>query len=714
MIGGDLLKTVDSYMKPEEALKVKEALFFASRCHAGQKRKTGEIFVYHPVSVALPLAKLKFDYETICAALLHDVSEDACVSEKEIEKKFGKTIAGLVNGLTKLSKIHFKDHMEEYSVENLRKMFLAMAQDVRVVIIKLSDRLHNLQTLEGHKSFKQRQIIAKESLDIYAPLASRLGMGWLKGSIEDLAFPHLKPKEYKWTRNILEETIPAKEVFLVKFQKEGKKKILENNIEIVEIHGRVKRLFSLYKKLQRYDKNINRIYDLVAIRIIVPSVSDCYKALGIVHENFRPLIGRIKDYIAVPKTNGYQSLHTTVLTSDAEIAEVQIRTAKMHEEAEYGIAAYWHYDEVGKPKHGEKAPAEKLNWIKQLAEWQKDLKDNSEFKKSLRIDFFKDRLFVFTPLGEVLDLPEGATPVDFAYNIHTDVGHKCIGAKINDKLVPLDYKLENGDMIEIVTSKVQRPSHDWLEFVKTNQAKTKIKNWFKKGNRIKNIEDGKEILNHRLRYLKNISIDRVKRVKKDDAFKKFHLDNFDSVLAMIGQGEINADRIIREIFPDKEILIKKPKKFFFFGKSDSPRAIIEGQRGILTNIAKCCNPIMGDRIKAYITRSKGASVHKADCPELSKTNAGERVLSAEWDRDSESLSTVTIEVRSLDRVGLLKDITSLLSEKNINITNLIYKTKTKSDLVIFTLTIEIMNLSNLLRIIESIEKIDGVTKTIRK
>lgn len=713
MIGQDLLRTVNKYLPPSEAKKVAEVLEFARDCHAGQKRATGEDYIYHPVAVALPLAKLKFDHETLCAALLHDVTEDTCVTLAEIEEKFGKPIARLVEGLTKLRKIQFKDHMEEYSVENLRKMFLAMASDVRVVIIKLTDRLNNLQTLEGlEKSDRER--IAHETFDIYAPLASRLGMGWLKGSLEDLAFPHILPKEYAWTRNLLEETIPAKEVFLVNFQREIKEKLKSHNVKIVEIHGRIKRLYSLYRKLLRYDKNINRIYDLVAIRVIVPSVADCYKALGIVHENFRPLIGRIKDYIAIPKTNGYQSLHTTVLTSDAEIAEVQIRTPKMHEEAEYGIAAFWHYDESGKTKKGKKAPANKIKWIKQLAEWQKDLKDHNEFKHSLQIDFFKDRIFVFTPAGEVLDLPEGATPVDFGYSIHSDIGHRCVGARINDKIVPLDQKIMNGDMVEIITGKTKHPSHDWLNFVKTNSAKSSIRGWFKKENENQNIDDGKIMLNHRLAHFQERTVDRIRKGRKELAARKLKLGSFEKVLAAIGRGDLSADFALQALFEEKEILTKKPRRFIFFPLAATPRAIIEGEKGILTNLARCCNPIIGDKIKAYITRSQGASIHKASCTELKKKIPEARVVNADWEQNYKSLSRATLEIQSLDRVGLLNEITGLLSEKKINITDFHYKTKTRHDIVIFSVTIEIKDVESLFEIIYEIEKIDGVLKVIRK
>lgn len=714
MLGKDLLKTAYSYLPKKEAQLVEKALSFATKYHEGQKRGSGEAFISHPIAVALPLAKLKFDYETICAALMHDVVEDTDATHADVKNEFGPQIASLVSGLTKLNKIKYKDSLEEYSVENLRKMFLAMAQDIRVVIIKLSDRLHNLQTLDG-LSPKSQKRIAEESLEIYAPLASRLGIGNMKGALEDLAFKYTEPEEYTWTRETLEETVPRKERFLIEFSENLVEKLKEEDLQIIDAHGRVKRIYSLYKKLLRYEKNINRIYDLVAMRLIVPSIADCYKSLGIIHENYKPLIGRIKDYIATPKANGYQSLHTTVITPQGEIAEVQIRTLKMHHEAEYGIAAHWYYDDTRTKDSNGDNHLEKHNWIQQLAEWQQELQDNSEFKQSLKIDFFKDRIFVFTPLGEVLDLPDGATPIDFAYAIHTDIGHKCIGAKINGKLSTLDSLLSNGDMVEIMTSKQKSPSHDWLNFVKTNGAKTKIKAWFKKSHREKNLEDGKHILNRRLQHLKQLSIEKIKTSKKDQAAKLLDYTSFENALVSLGQGEISVDKIIKHLIPQEEVLVSQSKnKFIFFGKSQqTPRAIIEGERGILTNIARCCNPIPGDPIVAYITLNQGASIHKVDCNDLSQNKDSARIVNAAWDKTPSSLSTASIEIHCLDRVGMLNDISAVFTDLKANITNFSYRHKTKQDIVVLQASFEVNNVSYLLKIIEAIEKVDGVLKVIR-
>lgn len=714
MLGTNLLETVRDYLNKDEAEVVNRALLFAIKHHDGQKRATGEDFVSHPIAVALPLAKLKFDFETICAALLHDVVEDTNVTTTDIQKEFGISIAKLVTGLTKLNKIQYKDNLEEYSVENLRKMFLAMAQDIRVVIIKLSDRLHNLQTLDG-LSKKARVRIAEETLEIYAPLASRLGIGNMKGPLEDLAFKHTEPKEYTWTKKTLENAIPGKEKFLKSFTEIITKRLEEENVEIIDLHGRAKRIYSLYKKLLRHDKNINRIYDLVAIRLIVPNISDCYKALGIIHVAYKPLIGRIKDYIATPKVNGYQSLHTTVITPQGEIAEVQIRTLKMHQEAEYGIAAHWHYKEPGSDKNST-VSIKKHDWLKQLAEWQHDLQDNKEFKQSLKIDVFKDRIFIFTPLGEVLDLPDGGTPVDFAYSIHTDIGHKCIGAKINGKLSTLDTKLCNGDMVEVMTGKLKNPSHDWLNFVKTNGAKSKIKNWFKKANKDRNLEDGKHILNRRLRHLKVLSIDKIWNSKKKTAIQTLDFKTFDDVLIALGQGEISVDRIVQLLVPQNDSFLPQLKnKLSFFGKQrQAPRAVIEGERGILTNVAKCCNPIPGDTIRGYITLAQGASIHAYNCPELTKKKDSARIVRAEWDKMPSSLSNARIEIHCLDRVGMLNDITAVFTYQKANITHFGYKTKTRQDVVILSASFDVHNLNYLVKIIEEIEKIDGVLKVVRK
>ena len=491
-----LIKKIKKNSNGVDLKMVKNAYEFAAKYHQEQFRKSGVPYIQHPLSVAYQLADFKFDTATFIAALLHDVIEDTKATPELVSEKFGREVLKLVLGVTKLSRIQLGEKAEEYTIENLRRMFLAMAKDIRVVIIKLADRYHNLKTLKYLDSDKKIQK-ARETMEIYAPLAHRLGMGELKGELEDLAFLHLNPEKYKWVKSIVEEEITRRQKNIEKIKNDLKLKLAENKIAYADIHGRAKHYYSLYKKLKKHDDNINKIYDLTALRVIVKNVSDCYKTLGIIHQNWRPLLGRIKDYISIPKNNGYQSLHTTILYPPNTTIEIQIRTPQMHYEAEYGVSAAWHYSEKEKPNAGVIVP-KKLSWINELIKWQEELKDNKKFEEVLKIDFFRDRIFVFTPKGEVFDLPDGSTPIDFAYQIHTDIGNHCQMAKVNNKIASFDYKLENGDVIEILTSKNSKPKRDWLSFVNTNLAKDRIKDWLKKQNKDNNLKIGKLLLNQEL------------------------------------------------------------------------------------------------------------------------------------------------------------------------------------------------------------------------
>ena len=472
-----IIDQIKSYNPQANLEIIKRAYNLAQKAHKGQKRLSGENYISHPIEVAKILTELKSDIPTICAGLLHDVPDDTSVPLSFIRKEFGEEIAFLVNGVSNLGKIKYRG--EKRYIENLRKLFLSMARDIRVVLIKLADRLHNMRTLSYLPKEKQYRI-ALETLEIYAPIANRLGIGTIKGHLEDLSFPYVYPKEYQWLMENVKEKYEDRENYINNIIPKIKKYLESEKIKILDIHGRAKHYFSLYKKLQKYEMNWDKIYDLVAVRIIVSDIPECYKTLGLIHKNWKPLLGRIKDYIALPKPNGYRSLHTTVFCINGKITEFQIRTPEMHEEAEYGIAAHWAYSEAGKPSKGVLVTNNKFLWIKQLQQWQKEIKNSTEFVKSLKIDFFKDRIFVFTPKGDVIDLPEGATPVDFAYHIHTDIGHKCAGAKIDGKLYSLSHPLENGQVVEIITKKEKKPNPDWLRFVKTNHAKTRIKNWLKR------------------------------------------------------------------------------------------------------------------------------------------------------------------------------------------------------------------------------------------
>lgn len=559
---------------------IERAYEFAKKIHAGQKRASGEDYITHCIGAAEIVADLKVDSKTIAATLLHDVIDDGpgdkVELEKQVEKEFGREITRLVNGITKLGKIKYRNIQRQ--VENLRKMFLAMAEDIRVVIIKLADRLHNMRTLSALPEEKQQRI-ANETLNIYAPLADRLGIGHLKGELEDLSFKYLMKGEYQWLLNQVREQIDQREKYLEKIIPDLKKELLKEGIGIIEIHWRAKHYWSLYKKLQRYEMNLNRIYDLVALRIIVRDIDDCYATLGLIHKLWRPLPGRIKDYIALPKPNGYQSIHTTVFCQGGKITEIQIRTLKMHEEAEHGIAAHWYYaEQKGLKSYLKKiftpAPEKELRWIKQLRDWQKETHAApEEFFQSLKIDFFKDRIFVFTPQGDVIDLPESATPLDFAYQIHSDIGQHCQGAKVDGKMVALSTPLHNGQVVEIITQKNARPSQDWLKIAKTNQALNKIRRWLTAG-----------------------------ESKKETA----------------------------EIIEKEQPRPEAPAKIAPRQSTLKPEVEISGGQKIATSLAKCCNPRPPDEIVGYITLHQRITVHKSNCRSLAKIKDPSRLINANW------------------------------------------------------------------------------------
>jgi GTP pyrophosphokinase len=580
----DLIKEVQSYNPQANFDLIQKAFEFAKRAHGGQLRESGEPYIIHPLAVARILAQLKLNSKTIAAGLLHDVVDDTPATIEDIEKEFGPEISFMVSGVSKLGKIKYRGIEEQ--AEKLRRVFLAMAQDIRVVLIKLADRLHNLKTLKYVPEEKQKRI-AMEALEIYAPLAYRLGMGEMKGQIEDAAFPYYYPNEYKWLMQNVRDKYQEREKYIQKIQKLVKEELEKAKIQVVDIHSRAKHYYSLYKKLQRHDMNLNKIYDLVALRIVVLTVEDCYTTLGIIHKMWRPLPGRIKDYIAIPKTNGYQSIHTTVFCVDGKIVEIQIRTEKMHKEAEYGIAAHWHYSEKKgfkdylkktfrfgtRPMPALQPPKKELIWIQQLQEWQKETKDPEEFLEGLKIDFFNDRIFVFTPMGLVVDLPEGATAVDFAYAIHTDIGHRCAEAKADGKIIALSQPLSSGQIVEILTRKEAGPKRDWLKFVKTSDARSKIKKWLRE-------KEG-----------------------------------------------INFENEVAEAPKEKQIQpLKKAKE----KETPPPRVEIDGQTQILVHIAKCCQPQPPDPIKGYVTVSRGVSVHKSNCNNLAKIKNTEKLVEAKW------------------------------------------------------------------------------------
>lgn len=580
-----LLNKIQEYNPRADFELIKKAYNFAEKAHKGQKRMSGKDYITHPLQVAYYLAEMKLGPATIAAALLHDVVDDTEATNEKIRKEFGKEIAFLVEGISKLGKIKYRGI--ERQVENLRKIFLAMAEDARVILIKFCDRLHNLETL-GYLPKDKAKRIALESLEIYAPLAYRLGIRRLTGRLEDAAFPYAYPDKYQQLIALVKEKYQERKKYLKKIEPIIKKRLKKEGIIPLEIHSRSKRYYSLYKKLLRYDMNLNKIYDLVALRIIVRDIKDCYRTLGAIHKFYKPLIGRIKDYISLPKPNGYRSLHTTVFCEKGKIIEFQIRTPQMHKEAEYGIAAHWYYSEqkglkAYVKKLITKAPEKEILWVKQLREWQKESKINSpeKYLESLKIDFLKDRIFIFTPKGDVIDLPESATPVDFAYAVHTEIGNHCAGARVNGNIASLSQTLKNGDLVEIIVNKNKNPSRDWLNFVKTNMAISRIKHWLKR----KPFEDDKE------------------KEKKEEKIQILQQKTEQKVVSQT----------------------KKIKK---------AKVIVAGKTGILTNLAKCCSPQTGDKIKAYITKDRGASIHKINCGNLRKVQKKwpQKVIDASWEK----------------------------------------------------------------------------------
>ena len=714
-------KKVKEIYGEESFYKVKKAYDFAEQAHSGQYRSSGEPFVVHPLEVALILIDLGLDIDTIAAGLLHDVVEDTGIKIEELEEAFGSEVAKLVDGVTKLGKIAYKTK-EEQQVENLRKMFLAMAKDIRVIIIKLADRLHNLRTLEYVDEDKQREK-AYETLEIYAPLAHRLGIFRVKWELEDTSLRYIDPKGYY----DLVEKVAAKrrerEAYIQDVIQTLKEKMAEANIE-GEIEGRPKHFYSIYRKMYMQHKSFEEIYDLLAIRVIVNTVKDCYGVLGIAHTLWKPIPGRFKDYIAVPKPNMYQSLHTTVIGPKGELFEIQIRTWEMHRTAEYGIAAHWKY------KEGRKSSSEldeKLAWLRQILEWQSDLKDAREFMETLKIDLFTDEVFVFTPKGDVIDLPKGANPLDFAYAIHSAVGNKCIGAKVNGKIVPLDYQLQTGDIVEILTSPSPNhgPSRDWLKMVKTSRAKNKIKQWFKKERREENIDKGKEMLEREARRQGYTLSQLLKTEWVEAIWRKYGFHSLDDMYSALGYGGITTHQVLLRLIDEykkanktelqkiSDITTKeeqKPQK----QKESTDRGVkVKGIENVMVRFSKCCNPLPGDDIIGYITRGRGVSIHRTDCINLKDPFIEkQRLIEVDWTDQYRASYSAEIQIAAQDRQRLLADITKVMSDMKIDVTAVNART-TRRKQVVINLTLEVNNIDQLDRVMRQLKKISDVTDVFR-
>ncbi|NLZ93031.1 MAG: bifunctional (p)ppGpp synthetase/guanosine-3',5'-bis(diphosphate) 3'-pyrophosphohydrolase [Firmicutes bacterium] len=709
----DLIK---SYYPVEPDWTVLEKAYqFAVTAHQGQKRFSGELYITHPLGVATILAELELDIDTIVAGLLHDVVEDTEVTLEEIESEFGPEIALLVDGVTKLSKLEYKSK-EERQAENLRKMFMAMAKDIRVLLIKLADRTHNMRTLKYLTAIKQ-QSISRETLEIYAPLAHRLGIYKIKWELEDLAFRFLERDHYYALVDRLAKKRREREAFIAQIIETLQPKLKDVGIT-ANISGRPKHLYSIWQKMKEQNKEFHEIYDLTAIRIIVDSLKDCYGALGIVHTLWKPIPGRFKDYIAMPKPNMYQSLHTLVMVGKNELLEVQIRTWEMHRTAEYGIAAHWRYKEKKDNKQDIKFE-QKLSWLRQIMELQQESKDASEFMENVKIDLFADEVFVFTPKGDVIDLPAGSIPLDFAYKIHTDIGHRCIGARINGRLVPLDYKLKTGDIVEIMTSKQGSPSRDWINMVKSSGAKAKIRAWFKKERREDNLIKGKELIEKELRKQELDPQLYLKTALVLEAGKKFNLNTEDDVYVAIGLGAVTVQQVVSRLKeeyrkkygqPEPEPVkeFKTPKKASKTGKG----VLVSGIDNVLLRFAKCCTPVPGDKIVGVVTRGRGVSIHRTDCPNVVNRIDSQRLLEATWEESTEGAYPVEIEVTGMDRPQILRDVINAVAESKVDITALNGRA-TKDRLSIIHLTVAVKNLSHLDNVINRISRVRDVYKVQR-
>ena len=721
----DIVNKMKKNNKKSDIKLIMKAYNYAKENHGDQLRKSGEPYIIHPIQVAYTLAELELDDATICAALLHDVVEDTEVTHQDLTNEFGIEIAEMVDGVTKLSKLNYES-VEEAQVENYRKMFLAMGKDIRVIMIKLSDRLHNMRTLKYLS--RDRQIAnAKETMDLYAPLANRLGIYSLKWELEDLSFKYLYPEEYREIVEGIDRKREERLQFIDKIEEQIKQELKKQKIE-AEITGRAKHLYSIYRKMKRDNITLDQIYDLFALRIIVNSVKDCYAALGVVHELYNPMPGRFKDYIAVPKPNMYQSLHTTLIGEKGTPFEVQIRTWDMHRIAEYGIAAHWAYKEASFAK-GKKANVkvseDKLAWLRETLEWQKDMQDPQEFLNTLKTELFEDEVYVFTPKGDIKVLPSGSTPIDYAYSIHAEIGHHMTGCKINSKMMPIITKLKNGDIIEIITSENSKgPSRDWLKFIQSSTAKNKINAWFKKNQREENIEKGKDLIE---KEIKRIGMNHDELFKQEfiqGALNRYKFNSIEDMYASVGFGAITSGKVIARILEEYrkvhkeenvEQKLEELSKEKNVAKPSKSGVVVKGIDNCLVKLSKCCNPVPGDDIVGYITRGRGVSIHRADCKNLKDLFEDEesRMIDVYWYTEKEAAYNVDIEVFANDRSGLLADIIEQISASKTKLIAVSSRAN-KERIAITEVTVEVENLEQLNDVLKAIRKVDSVYEVKRK
>ena len=691
-------KLLERYSE-EEIQIVNKAYIYSAKVHKGQTRLSGEPYLVHPIAVAYILTEMNMDIPTIVTGILHDVVEDTHSTIEDIEKMFGKEIATLVDGVTKISKLKFSS-IQDKMAENFRKLIVASTNDIRVIIVKLADRLHNMRTLQYMPREKQIRI-AQETLDIYAPLANRLGISWMKAELEDLSLKYLKPKVYEAIEKRISEIKEEKDRYINEVIKILKRNLNYYNIQ-GKIYGRLKHIYSIYKKIQKKNVDISQIYDILAFRIIVNTVPECYQVLGIIHSIWKPVPGRFKDFIAMPKSNMYQSLHTTVIGPFGEFIEIQIRTEEMHRIAEQGIAAHWLYKE-GKSIDDESFKT--FNWLREVMELKDDIKDANQFFMSIKNEILSESVYVFTPNGDVIELPEGSTPVDFAYAIHSEIGNKCIGAKVNGVMVPLKYKLKNGDRVEILTSKNAKPNKDWLKFVKTSKARNKIRAWIKKENFDTNVEIGKKLLEKELDKNKITLNDELKD-KLDEIAKVFNFNDVSYLYEAIGSGKVTVNQVINKLIPQDKPSIK-PKKTKETSKKSSQQAIIiDGETNYALKYAKCCNPLPGEDIIGYITIGRGITIHSKNCPNIPKLDP-ERIIEARWNIDKEESRVIRLKISGFDRKGLLMEMSNAITSVGLNIVKVNINAVDGRFKCYFD--IEISNNEQLQKVISKLNEIEGIT-----
>ena len=718
----EYIEKIKSINKNVDIENLEKAFHYAQKAHEGQLRKSGEPFFIHPLAVSLIVAELEVDSDTIVACLLHDTIEDTDASFEDIETEFGHSVAQLVDGVTKLTKMHYETK-QEIQVENLRKMFLAMAKDIRVILIKLVDRLHNMRTLKYQSELKKQEK-ALETLEIYVPIAHRLGIFKIKGELEDLCLLYLEPEIYYELSTKINKKLSERKTYIDKVIEQISDSLDEIDMSY-DVYGRPKNFYSIYKKLKYQKKEFSEIYDITAIRILVDTVKDCYAALGTVHTLWKPMPGRFKDYIAMPKPNMYRSLHTTVMGNEGEPFEVQIRTHEMHKVSEYGIAAHFNYKEA---KKGMNNIDEKLVWLRQMMEWQGDIDNPEEFLDSLKIDILNHQVYVFTPQSSVVELPEGSTPVDFAYKIHTEVGNKCVGAKVNGRIVPLNFKLSTGEIVEVLTQKNSNgPSRDWLTFVKSTQAKNKIKHWFKKERREENIEKGRDMIEKEIRKAGFKVSDLMVPKWLDPLMARLSVYSVDDLYATIGYGGIMMNQVLPKLkeaykkehkideIEIKELEAKKEDRRAIekSNKRAGQSVVVKGLDDLLVRFARCCTPVPGDEIIGYITRGRGVTIHRADCKNFESTDEMKsRFIEVSWQVEETATFTTEIQVIAPDRKGLLSEVTSIITAINLVVTGVSAKLL-KSGVAVINLSIEVSDINKLNSLLSRLKTLENIIEVKR-